>query len=546
MIERLRDKPPSSAIAWLALALAVGCGSSVKNDHDGDSGTTGGNAGERGGSSGSSSGGSSAQGGSNEGGSTQGGSAGSGGSSAQGGSSEGGSTQGGSAGAGGEGGDGTIPTRVFLQTGNALVATDPETLETVELCPDAGTEVRFLLVDWVSERAIVLRQTFTPSSSELLSAEILRVALDGSECATLIREEANLIPFPPVAGERIVLGSGLDGATGEVTLVGLPIDGSPPDAIAPNVVVETPRIAGDRVLFQRVLEDSTTELVSALADGSSMIALVPDETHELVGLVRGNRVIVNSGDVHAVDADGGNLVTLAMNPEDERAVAFVENRVIIARHMTPVNPPNRDLLIVDENGGELTPLASSNDDEVFRGSAGDRVIYERTLDLYSVRLDGSEPRTVTETPGVVDNLSAFVDDRVVYCNSVGDLKSCFNVAADGSDRISLHQSATGFGAVAGDRVVLYVGTDQQDLVSVPMTGGQPFLLADSPEPDRLVGRIGTLLVIQRGEAYASGEVLRIEADGSRGAVLAPVARYLGSISEICGLHRAGADPDCAE
>lgn len=555
--ELFRTKMTARVASCLVLAVAVGCGRSLKDDQDGggSSGTsTGGGAGEVGGSSGSS-----GLGGSAQGGSAEGGSSGSGGSSAQGGSAQGGSTQGGAGGAAGEGGDTASPTRVFLQTGDALFAADPETAETIELCPDAGTQLGFDLIDWVNDRAIVLRRTFTPSSTE-----IFRVALDGSECTSIYRTEESLQAFSPTAGGRVVASTFInamselerpdDGEAAIVVargLVGIPLDGSPPEVIVPNGVFENPRIVGDRVLFQRIMEDSSFDFFSALSDGSSIVAPIPGTGLKPIGPSRGSRVIVNgsqTGDVYAVDADGGNLATLAMAPEHEVGVAFVGNRVIIARYAGPVDVPQADLLVVDENGGELTPLASSSVEEVFRGSAGDRVIYERAGDFYSVRLDGSDPRTVVETPEIIDLFLASVGDRFVYCSLLETyVTACFNAAADGSDTVTLHESAAGYAGVAGDRVVLYMGPEQYDLVSIPLAGGEPFLLADSPEDDMLVGRIGTRLVIQRGETQNQGEVLSIDADGSRGARLAPLARYVGSISEACGVHRAGfPNPPCAE
>src|SRR5688572_28884756 len=144
----------------LGVGLALGCGSSLKHEREGDgaSGTSmGGGAGEMGGSSGSvGSSGGSAAGGSAQGGSSEGGSA------------QGGST-GGSSGEAGAGGESAIPTRLLLQTGYALFATDPDTAETIELCPEPTAQVLYDLVDWVDERAIVFRRHLTsPSAGELL------------------------------------------------------------------------------------------------------------------------------------------------------------------------------------------------------------------------------------------------------------------------------------------------------------------------------------------------------------------------------------------
>jgi hypothetical protein len=340
--------------------------------------------------------------------------------------------------------------------------------------------------------------------------------------------------------QRIVVAMGL---------VGLSLDGSL-EVIAPNGIFEPPRIVGERVLFQRFAENNTLDLFSALSDGSSLITPIPVAGAKQIAAIRGNRVVVNAGptgDVYAVDADGGNLVALTTANEPEAGAGFAGSHVIIIRFVGPSDATQPDLFAVDENGGELVPLASSSDIEAFRGSAGDRVIYERMTNLYSVRLDGSDTRPIVETPAAANYLLASMGDRIVYGTlSESYLLSCFNSAADGTDSITLHESAKGFAAVAGDRVVLYVG-ESYDLVSVPLTGGDPFLLSDGTEDDWLVGKIGTLLVIQRGDVHSEGEVLGIDADGSHGILLASSARYVGSVSESCGVHRAGyPNPPCVE
>ena len=552
MTEHLRTKLASSAIPWLALALTlvIGCGSSLKNEHDGDNGTTtGGSAGEGGGSSGSSGSGGDA---------AQGGSSGFAGSSAQGGSAEGGSTQGGSAGAGGEGGD-TIPTRLFLQTGNSLVAVDPETAETLELCPEATADVLYDLVDWVNERAIVLRRYITSPSA----GELLRVALDGSECASLLLNESVLYAYSPVVGGRVVLATtpvlmgaapapntGDTGVTRTVGLASFALEGSPLAELAPSGVFDA-RIVGEHVVFVGPGEAGAYDFFSARPDASSVVAPVPGTGTKTIAATQGRRVVVNaleSSDVYAVDADGGNLAPLAVGPERDSGVGFVEDRAVITRG-APSGIPDEfqfDLFSIDTNGGELTPLATSADGELFRGQIGDLIIYERASDIYTARLDGSDALPVIQTPEIYDVFVASVGDRIVFGN--GESVTYFSVSPDGSGLVTLHESSSGLTAIAGDRAVFYVGVGNYDLVSVPVAGGEPWLLADAPEPDWHVGTLGTTLVIQRGGTQGGeGTILRIDADGSRGLTLAPAARYVGAVTETCGALRANnpSPNDCA-
>lgn len=557
MDERLvfRTTNAARAAAILVLGIAMGCGSSLKNDNDGDGGNgteTGGGAGEGGGSGGSSgSAGSSAEGGSAQGGSAEGGSA-------QGGSATGGSAQGGMGGAAGEGGDSTIPTRLFLQTANALFATDPETAETTEVCPPATTPVRYNLIDWVNERAIVFRQY----TGTVFAGEILRVALDGSECTSFLLSESVYMALWPAAGDHIVLGinpaltstlGAMGGGDAMVTrpagLASLALDGSPLEVLAPDGVLWA-QVVGERVLFVQSVE-AGFEIFSALPGAGSVTPLVPIPGSKNLSAVRGRRVLVNdttSSDPYAVDVDGGNLVPLATGADLDFGVGFVENRVIISRTINPGITEQRDLLSVDENGGELTPIAFSADSETFLGSVGERVIYQRADDLHTVRADGSDARPILETPGVFEVFAGAAGDRIVFGSVHSSGTRYFSAAPDGSDVVTLYEASSGFAGAAGDRVVLYIGAESYDLVSVPVTGGDPFLLADGAATDWLVGTLGTTLVIQRGDdREAEGEVFRIDADGSRGARLHASARYIGSVSEACGAVVAGrVNPPCSE
>jgi hypothetical protein len=279
---------------------------------------------------------------------------------------------------------------------------------------------------------------------------------------------------------------------------------------------------------------------------------VPDAGSKTIAGIRDRRILVNaltSSDVYAVDADGGNLAALAVGPEIDSGAGFVGDRVFIHRSAPSGTADERqfDIVSVDMNGGELTPIATSLDGELLRGTIGDRIIYERASDIYTARLDGSDALPVTQTPGVNDLYSVSVGDRLVFQNGDLGYASYFSVFSDGSGLVTLHESANGLAAIAGDRIVLYVGLGNYDLVSVPVSGGEPWLLADAAEPDWLVGMLGTTLVIQRGAREAEAEILRIDADGSRALRLAASARYVGAVTEACGALRVNnASPnDCS-
>jgi hypothetical protein len=437
-----------------------------------------------------------------------------------------------------------------MQTGNVLFALDPEATEMIELCSAPDGSVLYDLVDWVDERAIVFRREVSLPGY----GEVLRVALDGSECTSLASLESAIFAIPPVVGGRIVLATNPDPMTppplsggnewsDPIGLASFALDGGSSLAVlAPGGVLQA-YVAGGHILFIGPGPAGDYDFLTALPDASSIVAPVPGGRVKRIAAIRDHRVLVNdrvSNDVYAVDTDGENLAALAVGPDLDSAAGFVGDRVAIHR-ATPTGGPDGesqyDIFSVDTNGGELTPLATSADGELLHGQIGELIIYDRANDLYTARLDGSDALPMTMTPDVAEQMQTTVGSRVLFSTGEVGHASYFSVLPVGTGLIPLIEVASGCGTIAGDRIVFYVGVGNYDLVSVPLTGGEPQVLADDPEIEWLVGKLGTMLVIQRGDRDLEAEVLRIDADGSRGLRLAASARYLGAVTEACGVVR---------
>jgi hypothetical protein len=188
-------------------------------------------------------------------------------------------------------------------------------------------------------------------------------------------------------------------------------------------------------------------------------------------------------------------------------------------------------------GGDLVPLTTTPGAERFVGATSDRIYYEHvsgglTSDLYSVDLEGGEPTRITDTPDIVESFGGVAGDRVLFVRSPdgGVLSARF----DGSDTVTLHPESQSIVTLVDDRAVLYVEGRNIDIMSVPAAGGDPVALTDYAGDDWVVGKLGRVLVIQRGPWDGEREVFAMNADGSRTVSLAPAARYIGAVTEACG------------
>jgi hypothetical protein len=160
-----------------------------------------------------------------------------------------------------------------------------------------------------------------------------------------------------------------------------------------------------------------------------------------------------------------------------------------------------------------------------------------------VSLDGGEPTRITDTPEG-DAFIGAVGDRVIFMRYIPETEltarqTVMSARSDGSDAITLHDDATEISTIVDGRVVLLVGNPNYDLVSISAAGGDITVLSDSDREDWPVGRLRRILIVQRSVLDGHGEVLRVDVDGSGAVRLASSARYLGAVTEECGLVRGG-------
>ena len=234
---------------------------------------------------------------------------------------------------------------------------------------------------------------------------------------------------------------------------------------------------------------------------------------------------------------------MSIGPDNDMAQGIAEDRVVLLRFMETGDLPQTDVYVIPLAGGEPVPLAATAEYEAFEGSSGDRVFFARGSEvaygeLLSVKLDGSDTRPIALLSEGGGDLVGFGDSRVVFRRDLPTSAAFLSANLDGSDPVTLLENAASFAAIVGDRVILYVGATQ-DLVSVPITGGEGVLIADAAAQDWLVGRLGQTLVIRSANLDTEGEIFRIATDGTSRSTLLSSARYVGALTEACGSVPAG-------
>jgi hypothetical protein len=522
----------------VSLVLATSCGRSVQNGSDGDgaagesssgsSGTTGGRGGEsgtpgNGGTAGESSGGSSG---------TTGGRGG----------------ESGTPGNGGTAGESNDGPRLFFESGGALLGGDLSGGELFELFPGAEGPVRYTLAGTDGDSTMVLRESLTDSGT--LSTSLLRVANNGLAFSVVYTGSIVSVLSPVIDGRVVMIVPGtetlepLPGAPPPKGLASVRTDGTGFEALEPLKVTQA-RIVGGRVLFANT-ESEAPELYTVRADGTDRKTVVPTPDFGWC-LSNETRLVCDAnGDVFSVEPDGSGRVELAVGPERDHANSFAGDRVVINRLVEPEPATQLDLYAVPVDGGELLPFATGPQTESFDGVSGDRLVYSvNGNDVFSVRLDGSDPRAIASS-GEQEYVEDIENDHVLVGRLSADGAAALGSASsDGSNVVTLTDNYSGSPAIVGDRVVTNLPSTN-DVVSFPLAGGDPVTLAAGVTHGEVVGRIGRTLILQTRTTDASGEVFRIEADGSDRRVFLPLGNYVGAITERCGVVSSNIRFPCEE
>lgn len=203
--------------------------------------------------------------------------------------------------------------------------------------------------------------------------------------------------------------------------------------------------------------------------------------------------------LYAVTEDGAGQAALAATDQREhfRGVSR-DGWVVYDRYVSDVVS---HLVSVRVTGGDMRLLDESSAGKLFRGFTPDnRVIYQKSTAtggaIHSIRPDGTAPAVLIDEPYITaEFVAATSGGRVLYqaCQRSQDPQAppqcisagLYSVAPDGTDRRLLAAGTPRAALITDDGRVLYetsVG-GQSDLYGMPADGGNPVVLAGSPDDE---------------------------------------------------------------
>jgi len=332
-------------------------------------------------------------------------------------------------------------------------------------------------------------------------------------------------------------------------------DGSGRQVIAP--AVRTPgseSIANyEGSVSGKVVYRRNNELHSLLPDGSDPRPLVnapgsPSGQYTVTGMqgLIGSAVIYSARpssqffpDLYDVPVNGGALVPLASDPDNDILGGVAGNRVVYHRCNGPC-----DLYSVVGDGTGTVPLSTDPGNKFMQEIVGGRVVYTRSVngqtDIYSVNLDGSNPVPLATSPSD-EGVEGAVGSRVIFRRTVGGLDNLYSIQADGSGGeipLATFPEDDSFGGVVGSRVIFErvmgsnVMTSPRALYSVQADGTGLKQLTPGTSLDEFAGAAGGFACFERTQS-GQHDLLCVPADGSGPAV--PIAATSADEYFITGL-----------
>lgn len=208
---------------------------------------------------------------------------------------------------------------------------------------------------------------------------------------------------------------------------------------------------GDRLLYRHEPSPGQFDLFAVNSDGTEHAVLADTTVSEwLEGVTTAGRVVFRrqlSGhtDLYAVNADGTTLATLADTPFTEFfAGALPDGRVLYVR-ADAAQPDLSDLFAVDADGTGTMQLTDTVEYEAVYPSAfmaSGRLVFARVFngrdDLFSMALDGSDVRRLTDTPDADENIVGITaSGGVVYYTYENGDTNVYRIGADGNGFVAL-------------------------------------------------------------------------------------------------------------
>ncbi|BFU96372.1 MAG: exported protein of unknown function [Nitrospira sp.] len=243
---------------------------------------------------------------------------------------------------------------------------------------------------------------------------------------------------------------------------------------------------GTSVIYSALLSSQVVpDLYAVPVNGGAIVPLSADPDNDFLGGVSGNRVVYHrcNGpcDLYSVSGDGTGTVPLATDPGNEFVGEIVGGRIVYTQSANG----QTDIYSVNADGTNTVPLATSPSNEEVVGAVGSRVIFRRTVggldNLYSIQADGSGGEIPLATFAEDDSFGGVVGSRVIFervmgSNAMTSPRALYSVQADGTGLVQLTPGTSldeFAGAAGGFACFERTQSGQRDLLCVPADGSAP-------------------------------------------------------------------------
>jgi len=228
------------------------------------------------------------------------------------------------------------------------------------------------------------------------------------------------------------------------------------------------------------------DLYDVPANGGAVVPLASDPDNDILGGVSGNRVVYHrcNGpcDLYSVADDGTGTIPLSTDPGNKFVEEIVGGRIVYTRSVNG----QTDIYSVNADGTNTVPLATSPANEGIEGSVGSRIIFRRADNngndnLYSIQSDGSGGEIPLATFSEDDSFGGVVGSRVIFervmgSNVMTSPRALYSVQADGTGLVQLTPGTSldeFAGAAGGYACFERTQSGQHDLLCVPADGSAP-------------------------------------------------------------------------
>ncbi|HJV90663.1 MAG TPA: hypothetical protein VJ623_10190 [Holophagaceae bacterium] len=296
--------------------------------------------------------------------------------------------------------------------------------------------------------------------------------------------------------------------------------------------------AGDRFIFAEHLDNMSGQYYTVKADGSGKTRLGDPDQRWKYGCLVGDQVLMQHYDsshgyqeLYAAPTDAAHApVLVSLAGEVASTYATTAKGVVYSQRFAATNTYEVRYRELGNGSAPVVLFPETADQEWFREVVGDRVLYTTLKGVYSVRLDGTDRRSLATVPDALA-YQGVVGKLAIYANQNARGGDLFAVPVDGSgpartldatpDTRKRGNQYIGQPLVSDGTHLVYfrVPTGMPaliDLYSVPLTGGSPVRLTSFPEMEYPLAIVnGKALIARAGDTYQGNwDLYWVPLDGS--------------------------------